>query len=201
MNSGIKHTTLFISVIRIFLLLLLSVNIMEGNEGKDRPNILLIVADDLGYEMLGSYGGVDVSTRQLDRMAEKGMRFTRAYASPVCTPSRIADTRGNMRDAKEAKEPFLIHHNMMLPHSPITETPDNRRDSSVPSLKGMIHYMDQQIGILLKALDELALTDNTIVIFVGDNGTESTEVRKTDEGDVLGYCPEKQLQVGELRIV
>lgn len=54
------------------------------------PNFLLIVADDLGYEKLGCYGGLGVETPELDRMAAQGTLFERAYASAVCTPSRMS---------------------------------------------------------------------------------------------------------------
>ena len=54
-----------------------------------QPNIVLIVADDLGYGELGSYGQQRIRTPTLDRLAEEGMRFTRHYSgSPVCAPSR-----------------------------------------------------------------------------------------------------------------
>jgi arylsulfatase A-like enzyme len=53
------------------------------------PNILLIMADDLGYGDLGSYGQVHVQTPHLDLLAEEGIRFTNFYAgSTVCAPSR-----------------------------------------------------------------------------------------------------------------
>ena len=54
------------------------------------PNLLLIFADDIGYEALGCYGGLDFETPQLDAMAARGIRFERAYTSPVCTPSRVS---------------------------------------------------------------------------------------------------------------
>ncbi len=54
-----------------------------------RPNIVFILADDLGYGELGSYGQKKIKTPQLDRMAAEGMRFTQFYAgSTVCAPSR-----------------------------------------------------------------------------------------------------------------
>ena len=54
-----------------------------------KPNIIYILADDLGYGDLGSYGQKNIMTPNLDRMAEKGMRFTQHYAgSTVCAPSR-----------------------------------------------------------------------------------------------------------------
>ena len=55
----------------------------------DRPNIVLILVDDLGYEALGSYGGVSYGTPQLDRLAASGVRITHAYATPLCAPSRL----------------------------------------------------------------------------------------------------------------
>jgi arylsulfatase A-like enzyme len=56
----------------------------------ERPNVLLIFADDIGYEALNCYGGLDFETPHLNRMAEQGLRFSRAYTSPVCTPSRVS---------------------------------------------------------------------------------------------------------------
>lgn len=54
-----------------------------------RPNIILIVADDLGYAELGCYGQEYIRTPHLDRMAAEGMRFLQFYCgSPVCAPSR-----------------------------------------------------------------------------------------------------------------
>lgn len=53
------------------------------------PNILLIVADDLGAGELGSYGDSPSRTPRLDRMAREGMRFETAYTTPLCTPSRV----------------------------------------------------------------------------------------------------------------
>ena len=57
--------------------------------GADRPNIIFILADDLGYGDLGCYGQKTIQTPNIDRMADEGMRFTDHYAgSTVCAPSR-----------------------------------------------------------------------------------------------------------------
>lgn len=72
------------------------------------PNIILIVADDLGYNELGSYGQKKIKTPNLDRLAAEGMRFTQFYSgSPVCAPSRCTLLTGKhpghaqIRDNKE----------------------------------------------------------------------------------------------------
>lgn len=53
-----------------------------------KPNIVLIMADDLGAETLGCYGNTAYSTPRLDRMALEGARFENAFATPVCSPTR-----------------------------------------------------------------------------------------------------------------
>lgn len=55
----------------------------------EKPNILLIMADDLGIEGIGCYGGESYATPNLDRLAEEGIRFTHAYSQPLCTPTRV----------------------------------------------------------------------------------------------------------------
>jgi len=55
----------------------------------DKPNIVLIMADDLGYECLGCYGGKSYRTPVLDKLAATGMRFEHCYSQPLCTPSRV----------------------------------------------------------------------------------------------------------------
>ena len=54
------------------------------------PNIVLIMADDVGYECFGAYGSRQYSTPRIDRLADGGVRFTNCYSTPLCTPSRVA---------------------------------------------------------------------------------------------------------------
>ena len=62
---------------------------VPASAAKDRPNIIFIMADDLGYGDLGCYGQKRIRTPHLDRMAAEGMKFTQFYAgSTVCAPSR-----------------------------------------------------------------------------------------------------------------
>lgn len=61
----------------------------EVNEQTGQPNIIFIMADDLGYGDLGCYGQSKIKTPNIDQLASEGTRFTQAYAGgPVCTPSR-----------------------------------------------------------------------------------------------------------------
>lgn len=53
------------------------------------PNVVLIMADDMGYECVGANGSTFYQTPNLDRLAAEGIRFEQAYSQPVCTPSRV----------------------------------------------------------------------------------------------------------------
>ena len=53
-----------------------------------KPNILFILMDDLGYPSLSCFGNKVVETPHLDRLASEGVRFTDAYVTPQCTPTR-----------------------------------------------------------------------------------------------------------------
>ena len=74
------------SIITISLMLFV---ITSGFADEMRPNIILIMADDIGYECFGCYGSKQYNTPHIDRMAERGVRFTHCYSQPLCTPSRI----------------------------------------------------------------------------------------------------------------
>src|SRR5258705_19219 len=77
------------------------------------PNLVLILADDLGHECLGSYGGTSYATPRLDELARGGMRFERCFAMPMCHPSRIALLTG--------RYPFRTHARWgTLPESEVT---------------------------------------------------------------------------------
>ncbi len=71
------------------------VNPVSGNaESPARPNVLLILADDLGYSDLGCYGS-EIDTPNLDRLAEQGLRFTQFYNTARCWPTRAALLTGH----------------------------------------------------------------------------------------------------------
>lgn len=253
-----------------------------------QPNIILIVADDIGAECMNSYGGRSYSTPALDAMASGGLRFTRAYAMPSCTPSRtkLLTGRSNVRnyiyftcmDSKETtianllsdagyktgatgkwqllgsplypefhgegshptaagfdewclwqveevgprywdpmietdnappmvhsglygpdifsdfaldfvsrhqSEPFFLYYPMVLGHNPFHNPPgypsggSNRQNFSY-----MMEYMDYLIGRLFNHVNQLGLLENTLVLFVSDNGTNS-QIRSDYRGYIV----------------
>lgn len=64
-------------------------NTARSAEKPAAPNIILILADDLGAECLRCYGGTSYQTPNLDALAQSGSRFTHAYCTPLCSPSRV----------------------------------------------------------------------------------------------------------------
>ena len=63
----------------------------RGGQATTKPNVVLVMMDDMGYGDIGSYGVSDAKTPNLDRLAREGVRLTDAYANgPVCTPTRTA---------------------------------------------------------------------------------------------------------------
>ncbi|NNV55183.1 sulfatase-like hydrolase/transferase [Limnovirga soli] len=250
-----------------------------------QPNILIILGDDIGYEIPTCNGGQSYTTPNLDKMASFGMRFTQCHASPLCSPSRFMlltgkynfrnytqwghmdqgeKTIGNMfKDAGYAtcytgkwqldggdasakifgwdryslwlpflwdneymegsrykgakiyqdggylpqeqtidkyaddeftdyllnfidsttviKKPFFAYYAMDLSHSPMSPTPDDAEyatwDFNTPGngeprfFPSMVKYMDKKIGEILAHLYKKGLLNNTIVFYMGDNGT------------------------------
>ena len=83
---------------------------------QDRPNVVLILADDLGWSDLGCYGADLHESPRIDRFATEGVRFTAAYAAPVCSPTRAALMTG--------KHPARLH--MTIWYEASADPPRNR---------------------------------------------------------------------------
>jgi len=78
-------------------ILLITLFVSSAYSQSQKPNIIVIFADDLGYGDLGSYGHPTIQTPYLDKMASEGMRFTQFYVgAAVCTPSRAALLTGRL---------------------------------------------------------------------------------------------------------
>lgn len=105
-----KPDKLILLLLTLGALCPLDVSAQRVGKAQSKPNIVFIMADDLGYGDLGSYGQTRIKTPSLDRMAAEGMRFTQFYAgSPVCAPSRAVLMTGKhgghafIRDNREWK--------------------------------------------------------------------------------------------------
>ena len=274
------------------LLLLLTLCALNTSIAATRPNVIVIMADDLGYETIGANGGTSYKTPVLDKLATSGVRYEKCFVQPLCTPTRVqlmtgiynvrnyinfgnmdrtATTFGNlfqqagyatcmagkwqlgkelelpkkfgfeeyclwqhMRRPERYKNPgleingitknwkdgefgpdivhdyvldfvkrkkdapFFIYYPMMLTHAPYVPTPDSPdynnkskdrpkgANGENPHFADMVTYMDKQMGTLLARLDELGLRENTLVLFVGDNGTGRGTISKMGERTVIG---------------
>lgn len=248
-------------------------NASSGNAS--RPNIVLILGDDLGYECLGTNGSKMYKTPNIDRLATQGVRFTQCHVQPLCTPTRVElmtglynvrnyvnfgtlprtertfgqvfkeagyataicgkwqlgteqdspqhfgfeedilwhhirraaryanpglDINGVSKDftngeygpdlvnsyaldfiTRKKDVPFFLYYPMMLVHNPFQPTPDSpdwdpktegENDKQKPAhFAEMITYMDKLVGTIVARLEKLGIRDNTLVIFLGDNGT------------------------------
>ena len=70
---------------------------------QEPPNVVFIMADDVGYECFSGYGSTQYSTPRIDRLADGGVRFTNCYSTPLCTPTRVALMTG-MSNARNYRD-------------------------------------------------------------------------------------------------
>ncbi|MEW6301874.1 MAG: sulfatase [Verrucomicrobiota bacterium] len=282
------------------------------------PNIIFILADDLGWRELGCYGNTFNETPHLDRLAREGMRFTQAYASaPVCSPTRAAlmtgqwparlritdylgpqekekflkpGTRTLNQELKQAgytsgligkwhltgdyslkrgepqkhgwdevicsetsyigpgfyfppykhmpdeavlpgkeyltdrlnheavqfirrhrEHPFFLYLSHYAPHTRLVGKPDKvakykakpgaATDHNNPELAAMVESIDEGVGQIVAALEELKLLDNTLIVFTADNGGEATRAKGAGVTSVAPLRGGKsQLYEGGLRV-
>lgn len=119
-QPGKDHAVRVTRVVALGMLALWVSDRVQGGEGPAvRPNIVFILADDLGYGDLGCYGQTKIRTPHIDRLAAEGLRFTQHYAgSAVCAPSRCvlmtgkhpghAHVRDNRGYKPEGQEPLPL---------------------------------------------------------------------------------------------
>ena len=101
--------TILLSLFLFFCTILISAQALPNTQpGKIPPNIILIIADDLGYSDLASYGNNQVHTPNIDSLGIKGVRFTQAYVtSPICAPSRMSIITGRYQQRFGAE--FMLY--------------------------------------------------------------------------------------------
>src|SRR5665647_1063108 len=91
----------YYSLLIFYATLLIPANIVAQNsirqeQPSSRPNIIFILADDIGYGDLSCYGATSVQTPAVDSLAKSGIRFTNAYScASTCTPSRYGLLTGH----------------------------------------------------------------------------------------------------------
>jgi arylsulfatase A len=269
---------------------------LPGQKTK-KPNIIFILADDLGIGNISCYGSDQFKTPNIDKLASTGMRFTHGYTAPLCGPSRALiltgrqpfrtgttnqDRVGKLEPSKEIclpsvlktagytslmvgkwsqfplqpsdfgfdqymrfqasgkywntqqanksytkngeivplldgeylpdlmhnqvldfisknkNKPFFAYYSMSHIHGEILPTPDSKPDSK-DLYTDNINYMDKLVGKLVKALDSLKMRQNTIIVFMGDNGTAAEGVsRATVQGKKLSGKKGDMLECGSL---
>ena len=74
---------------KAFTYLLISLILSLAAKAANKPNILMILCDDVGFECFSAYGSKEYSTPRLDALAEGGIRFENCHSTPLCTPSRV----------------------------------------------------------------------------------------------------------------
>jgi len=108
----------------------------------ERPNVIYILADDLGYNELGCYGQTKITTPHLDRMAAEGMRFTQHYSgSAVCAPTRCMLLTG-----KHAGHAYIRANDEMKERGDVWNDPELEGQRPLPEDTETIGRMLQRVG-------------------------------------------------------
>jgi len=81
-----------LSIVAILLSMILNIPVLS--QDTQQPNIVLIMVDDMGYEVPGYTGGTSYQTPNIDKLAKTGLRFTHCYSAPKCSPSRVTIMTG-----------------------------------------------------------------------------------------------------------
>ena len=92
--KSLKELKIWSSVFFLALITNCETNKKSLETENPRPNILLIVADDLGYSDISPFGA-EISTPELDKLANQGVRLSNFYVLPTCSPTRAALLSGN----------------------------------------------------------------------------------------------------------
>jgi arylsulfatase A-like enzyme len=158
-----------------------------GSRPPHRPNVLLIMADDLGYGDLGVTGRTDYRTPVLDQLARAGVQLTQAYsAAPVCTPTRVALLTGRYpaRNRAGLFEPLTTHPEGLDPE-PFTlgrlmkdagyETAlvGKWHLGKLPQFHPLRHGWDEFYGFLGAAADYTSHVDTESLENLFQDGTET----------------------------
>ena len=98
--------------LQLFWLLTLSILCNTVCAVAERPNVILIMVDDFGFECITANGGQSYQTPNIDRLAASGLRFENCHVQPLCTPTRVQLMTGR----------YNIHNYVHFGYLPRTET-------------------------------------------------------------------------------
>ena len=87
-RKNTKHVPFF-GFVTVGLLFYLPSVFAERSKEERKPNVVLIMADDVSWEAFSCYGAEDYDTPNIDALAKQGVRFAHCYSTPICTPSRV----------------------------------------------------------------------------------------------------------------
>jgi arylsulfatase A-like enzyme len=105
-GAGAEEATMRIVLIALVTATMVTHAVQARAQSPDRPNVVLIVTDDVGYGDLGSYGAPDVKTPNIDALAKNGTRLTDFYAAPNCSPTRAALISGRYQQRYRIENPL-----------------------------------------------------------------------------------------------
>ena len=131
----------FISTSILFFVMLLSCeNQPQKVSNKKLPNLIVIMTDDLGYSDVGFNGSEEIPTPNIDRIAQKGVKFTNGYTPyPVCSPSRAGFITGRYQQR------FGYERNAQYrPNDPNMGLP--QKEKTIPEVIGQVGYTSGIIG-------------------------------------------------------
>src|SRR4051794_30072951 len=112
-----------------------------------KPNIVILVADDLGYGDLGCYGHPRIKTPHLDKLARDGVRFTSFYAgAPICSPSRAALFTGRNPNVAGVRDWIKEDSGVHLPQSETTVAQRLKTAGYTTCLSGKWHLNSKSDG-------------------------------------------------------
>ncbi len=106
---------------RASLLVLVAVTLYA--QAPPRPNFVVFLSDDMGWEQVGFNGGVEVPTPSIDRIADEGVKLTQFYVQPVCSPTRACLLTGRYawKNGMEVRPTAQSRHGMLLDERTIAE--------------------------------------------------------------------------------
>ena len=124
----------------IFLLSACTGNKKQNGQNSTQPNIVFIMADDLGYGELGCFGQEKIQTPNIDALANEGMKFTQFYSgAPVCAPARCVLLTG-----KHSGHSFIRGNNEWASRGDVW---DFEKASNDPNLEGQYPIPDETVTI------------------------------------------------------